>query len=169
MNEYLKVFGGEFVILDLETTGLVDAAIVEIAVINQDGDVLLNQRVNPTPVEIEDDAFAIHGISSVTVSDCPTFDKVYQILCDVLLNKHLVIYNVAYDWPIIKRRCGFYDLDIPVVERITCAMLEYSAFVGDWNDYHESYRWQKLPGGDHSAVGDCLSVLSIIKKMVSSE
>ena len=27
-------------------------------------------------------------------------------------------------------------------------MLEYAKFVGEWNDYHQGYRWQKLEGGE---------------------
>lgn len=46
-----------------------------------------------------------------------------------------------------------------------CAMLPYSAYIGDWDDYLKSYKWQKLPGGDHSAIGDCRSTLAIINKM----
>jgi hypothetical protein len=33
------------------------------------------------------------------------------------------------------------------------------------NDYHQFYTWQKLPGGDHSALGDCLATLKVIKDM----
>lgn len=39
----------------------------------------------------------------------------------------------------------------------------YSEFVGEWNDYFGNNKWQKLPGGDHSAVGDCLATLEVIK------
>jgi hypothetical protein len=44
----------------------------------------------------------------------------------------------------------------------------YSQFIGDWNDYYGSYCWQKLPGGDHSALGDCIATLEIIKLMARS-
>jgi DNA polymerase-3 subunit epsilon len=44
-------------------------------------------------------------------------------------------------------------------------MLKYAEFVGEWNDYHGNYRYQKLPGGDHTAVGDCRATLKVIKKM----
>ncbi len=39
----------------------------------------------------------------------------------------------------------------------------YSDFVGEWNDYFGSNKWQKLPGGDHTALGDCLATLEVIK------
>lgn len=45
----------------------------------------------------------------------------------------------------------------------------YSQFVGDWNDYYNNYRWQKLPSGDHSAIGDCRATLKVIEKMAATE
>jgi DNA polymerase-3 subunit epsilon len=41
-------------------------------------------------------------------------------------------------------------------------------FVGDWNDYHDNYKWHKLRGGDHSALGDCLATLELIRQMASA-
>ena len=29
-------------------------------------------------------------------------------------------------------------------------------------------RWQKLPGGDHSALGDCRATLAILHEMANS-
>jgi DNA polymerase-3 subunit epsilon len=47
-------------------------------------------------------------------------------------------------------------------------MLKHAEWVGEWNDYHGSFRWQKLVGGDHSALGDCLATLETIRKMAES-
>jgi hypothetical protein len=55
-----------------------------------------------------------------------------------------------------------------VARRLACAMSNYASFVGEWNDYHGNYKWQRLPGGDHSAIGDCLATLELIKKMAAS-
>lgn len=32
-----------------------------------------------------------------------------------------------------------------------------------------NYRWQRLPGGDHSALGDCWATLKVLQKMAESE
>ena len=53
------------------------------------------------------------------------------------------------------------------IEGYTCAMLEYAKWVGDWDDYHCSFRWQKLQGGDHSSLGDCRATLDVIRKMAN--
>ena len=31
--------------------------------------------------------------------------------------------------------------------------------------FHQSYRYQKLPGGDHTAPGDCRATLALLRKM----
>jgi DNA polymerase-3 subunit epsilon len=43
----------------------------------------------------------------------------------------------------------------------------YAQFVGDWNEYHGNYKWQRLPGGDHSALGDCRATLAVLKEMAA--
>jgi len=32
-----------------------------------------------------------------------------------------------------------------------------------------NYRWQRLPGGDHSALSDCLATLKVLQAMAESE
>lgn len=48
--------------------------------------------------------------------------------------------------------------------RWECAMVEYAAWWGDWDDYHGSYTWQRLNGG-HRALGDCLAVAERLVEM----
>jgi DNA polymerase-3 subunit epsilon len=31
------------------------------------------------------------------------------------------------------------------------------------------FRWQKLPGGDHSAIGDARATLAVIRRMAGEE
>jgi DNA polymerase III subunit epsilon len=46
-------------------------------------------------------------------------------------------------------------------------MLWYSQWVGERNEYHGDYKWQRLPGGDHSALGDCKATLEVIEAMAA--
>jgi hypothetical protein len=50
-----------------------------------------------------------------------------------------------------------------------CAMDEYSHFIGEWSDYYNDYKWQKLPRATHNVIEDCLAVLKIIKEMANAE
>jgi DNA polymerase III subunit epsilon len=49
-----------------------------------------------------------------------------------------------------------------------CAMLAYSDWIGNWNEYHGNNRWQRLPGGDHTALGDCRATLKVLRKIAAA-
>lgn len=150
------------VILDTETTDL-DGEIIDIAIINMRCEVLFNQRIKPLG-EISPGAYAVHGISLDDLKDEPTFPDVYPQLVELLKGKTVVIYNKAFDRPILNGDCSRHKLKkIPFKSQ--CAMLMYAQFVGEWSNYHEDYRWQKLWGGDHTALGDCKATLKVIQEM----
>jgi DNA polymerase-3 subunit epsilon len=78
----------------------------------------------------------------------------------------VVIYNKAYDLRLIRQSLMRFSSPLPFTPaRVECAMLQYADYVGDWNEYHQNFKWPKLEGGDHSAVGDCLATLEVIKRM----
>lgn len=171
---------GNFVILDTETTGLGNQAeIVQVALIDHEGNELVNSLIYPT-VEIEPEAEAIHGISLESILSAPTFPGVFMDIWREVGKKDLVVYNAEFDLRLIRQSLRPYDLHVafPTSDRrqcriflgggsIHCAMLPYSAWCGEWNSYHGNYRWQKLPGGDHSALGDCRATLELIKRMAA--
>ena len=71
-----KLLAAEPLILDTETTGLGDEAeICEIAVIRQDGSVVLDTLVRPTG-KISEDATRVHGITDADVRDAPSTDAI---------------------------------------------------------------------------------------------
>lgn len=154
-----------FVVLDTETTGLgADAAVVEIAVVDADGQVLLDTLVNPG-CEIPDEATAIHGITDVMVADAPTVEEALAMVERVVAGRHVVIYNAAYDTrllPVIRTAAAL----------ITCAMRRFSILYGDWSEYHGNYRWKPLgkaaahcghawEGLAHRALSDALAARTV--------
>jgi DNA polymerase-3 subunit epsilon len=155
-------------ILDTETTGLDGRAeIVQIAVINVRGDVLLNRLVRPVG-PIPEEASRIHGITLKHLEDAPPFGHVGVELRELMRNKTVLIYNAAYDTRLLRQSAAAVrlkaDAFLPPCS-FDCVMEQYSAWVGDWNDYHGNYRWQRLPGGDHSALGDCQATRKLLFKM----
>lgn len=169
---------GNFCILDTETTGLGPTAeICQVAILDSSGNPLLDTLVHPT-VPIEPDASDIHGISNLDIVNAPSFDSLLIPLLRAVGTKDLVIYNCEYDTRLIKQSLRPYGVQLafPTSDRrgcriftnggsLHCAMLQYSAWVGEWNHRHQDYRWQKLPGGDHTAMGDCRATLAIIRQM----
>ncbi|MBW4475115.1 MAG: 3'-5' exonuclease [Stenomitos rutilans HA7619-LM2] len=165
-------------ILDTETTGLGnDAEICQIAVIDHEGKTLFDSLIEPT-VAIEPGAIAIHGITNAHVEGAGGFHMHLTPLLQVVRNREFVIYNAEFDLKLLRQSARPYGiwLAFPTSDRrqcrlftnggsIHCAMHWYSQWVGEWNDYHGNYKWQRLPGGDHSALGDCKATLDVIRRM----
>jgi len=144
----------DVVYLDLETTGLKNAGIVQIGLVDHKGEILMDMLINPEK-SVEKKAFEVHGISNEMVKDASTFQDIYSEFSKHCFKKIVVIYNMAFDRPVIQRLIKIHKLEPLMVSDALCAMLVNAAYVGDWNDYHQSYKWPKLIGGDHSAAVDC--------------
>ena len=156
----------DWIILDTETTGLSQIdEIIQVAIIAYDGSMLLDTLVHPKQ-PISATAIAVHGITNATLEEAPPFREIYDRFKAVISEKTIVIYNAAFDLRLIKQTLKTHHLPPIEIdpEQVECAMLKYSAWKGEiWSD--GNYKWQKLPGGDHTALGDCNATLEIIKKM----
>ena len=160
-----------FVILDTETTGLNGLdQIVEIAVVDANGKLLLRQFVNPT-VQISEGAEAVHSISKAMVKEAPAFKQIIEPLLALIAGKIVVTYNATFDIRMIKQSAWAHKVEIDLTQAVSwdCAMEAYAAYYGDYNAYRGSFRWQKLIGGDHSALGDCMATLALIKRMAEDK
>lgn len=146
--------------LDTETTGLSGMdEICEIAVINLAGDVLINMLVKPTR-PISENTSQIHGITNAMVANAPTFGDLLPRLEQVLRGRHVLVCNVEFDEGKLERSAiangsefvmpgnpawwWNFEVEPQIMSFWHCAMELYAQYYGDWNDYHHSYRWQKL-------------------------
>jgi DNA polymerase-3 subunit epsilon len=156
----------DWVILDTETTGIsAYDEIVQVAILSYNGKPLLDTLVHPTQ-PIPFDATAIHGITSDDVKDAPLFPEVYGKIEEIIGGRTIVIYNASFDVRLIRQSLAKHNL-VPGelnLDYVDCAMRMYSAWVGEPWPYG-GYKWQKLESGDHTALGDCLATLKLIKKM----
>ena len=172
-------------ILDTETTGLGDdAEVVELAVIDCAGAVLLDTLVRPSgPVPAE--AAAIHGITDAMLADAPTWSEIHDRFCDLVEGRQVVIYSREFDVRVINQTARRYGLQAPqgfdlVLDQgsIHCAMQAYAEFRGEWSAEKGQYRWQKLSAAAaqqgvtvtnaHRALGDCLMTLGVVRAMAST-
>lgn len=180
LADFLEIVrSGDYVVLDTETTGLHNGEIVQIAIVASDGDVLLDTLVKPSK-PIPADATAIHGITNDMVSSAPLWKDVLPEVAAAVCDWNVIVYNAQYDRSFLHKTNDAHGLD-----RIDwkgcaawyCAMTAFAELYGDWNEYHQNYKWQPLykagqhyglsfqPGKQHTALGDCLMTLDIIKKM----
>lgn len=177
--------GGSCLILDTETTGLDgDAEIVEIAIINGRGDVILDTLIKPSK-SIPDEATAIHGITDEMVANAPRWSEVHHGVCGLIARSGgFVAYNSQYDARLINQTAVIsgeftceYEAAVINVSH-DCAMLLYAEFYGQWDDHRSNYKWQRLTaaaeqqgikviGQPHRALADCLLTLGVIKAIAA--
>lgn len=161
--------GDDAVILDTETTGLEsDAEVVQVSVIGLDGRTMCNCLVKPVE-RIPEVVINIHGITNEMVEDASTFEDIYPGLAGVLAGKSVIVYNADFDRRLLEQSGRRYGLPVLPAKEWICAMYGYAKYYGEWSEYHGSYRWQRLPSGDHSARGDCIATLDLINRMASAK
>jgi DNA polymerase-3 subunit epsilon len=166
-RDLLKKNPADWVILDTETTGLGDKdQVVQVAVINGAGDVLMNNVLVKPTISIPVKASSIHGITDEVVKDAPNFVDVWLEIHKHMQGKQLVVYNADFDLRMLRQtaEAQSHTIEFPCSSWAD-AMSFYAEYVGDWNDYFGSFRWQRLPGGDHTALGDCQATLDLIRQM----
>lgn len=168
---------GEFVIIDTETTGFDSHdEIIQIAVIDQDGETVFECLVKPEQTIAN---HRYHGITDEMVQDAPGFPAIHEQLTQALHGKTRVAYNLDYDGRMLNQACDKHDLPRFLWEGGYCAMEMFAQFYGEWNDYHGNYRWKKLREAlahfglkhedfgekEHDAGTDARATLAVIRKM----
>ena len=175
----------DVLIFDSETTGVgMMDEIIEIGIINAEtGEVLMDTYLKPSKT-IPQEAINIHGITNEMVADAPTWAEVQPQLLEIIFDKHLYAYNVDFDRRLFLQTAGIHGTNKNIIEYYRdehqfapCAMLWYAEFYGDWNDYRQNYKWQKLTTAAiqqqvdfsdltaHRAVSDCEITRRLILKV----
>jgi DNA polymerase III epsilon subunit-like protein len=170
--------GGNFVVLDTETTGIdYRAEIVQIGIVGSDGATLMNCLLKPS-MPIPPEATAIHGITNAMVADAPRLADVAEQVRDVIAGRVVIVYNAEYDVRLLVQTSRMQGLatdwrSIPA--RWICAMLAYAEHRGEPGRRYGEFRWHKLGDaarhehievtGAHDAIGDCLTTLALVKRL----
>lgn len=129
--------------LDTETTGIPAPGneALSVSIIDHTGAVLLNSLVRPVKHKKWPAAQAVNGISPADVlrPDLPTLAELTPAIAQIIAGRHVVIYNAVFDCEIL---ADAFALGPPA--RISCAMVEFAEYYGDWHDYHQSFTYQPL-------------------------
>ena len=144
--------------LDTETTGLSDHdEIVEITIIDDNGEPLINTLVKPINHTRWPKAQNVHGISPMDVRNAPTQTQISGKIRDVIRDTRVVIYNAPYD--------SQYLPELEDATEVRCAMREFA-------DFNKS-KWLKLVNatkivgyeweGAHRALADTKALRAVWK------
>jgi DNA polymerase-3 subunit epsilon len=160
------------VIIDLESTGLLredpETEIAQICIMNTKGRPLFSMLLKPAQ-PMEDRVVKIHHISNEQIIDQPIFPQVAKIISFILNNKHVVAFNLEFDWKLLVHMFQKYNLPKPQVTGLSCAMDKYSEWTGEWNTKRDGFKWQRLPNllgiETHDAGNDCRNTIKVMEKM----
>jgi hypothetical protein len=145
--------------LDLETTGLKKTdAVVEVAVIDAQGHVLLSTLVNPgrpIPPEVS----AINGLTDDLVADAPRWTDVEPLLEPILTGRVVVAHNAKFEAKFLPP----WQIDWVCSKDLADATLGKQDGRGGLAARLAQLGLQ--PGPAHSAAGDCLSTLRLVKHL----
>lgn len=130
------------IVFDIETTGLsAYDEILQISVIDGEGSVLINSYVKPYTFLEWKDAERINNISPEMIKDAPYLHELVTDLQRIFYSaKTWIAYNGNFDLSFLK--CiGIRPNEDTIIEDV---MFDFAEFYGEWNDYFQSFKWQKL-------------------------
>jgi DNA polymerase III epsilon subunit-like protein len=161
------------VFLDTETTGLGESAeIIEISIVNHDGNVLLDSLVRPRR-SIPFDAIQVHGITDEMVRSAPTWMHVWPQVETLLAERSVGIYNAEFDLRMMRQ--SHQGIGMPwrrFPGDAFCVMRLYSDFFGarKWQRLEDAGRQCRISlPNTHRAKDDTLLTLAVFKHMVESQ
>ena len=152
-----------YVIFDTETTGLgEDDVIIHFAVMDLDGKMLIDTKVNPiSKRRIHPDAQDIHGFTINDLQNAPTFSEVIAQFRPIASSRVLLSYNAEFHLDMVHQ--SFLNEKVSGTLDLNCKDVR-QCYLNFTNG-----RVSKLPGRDNTGEGDCRATLSLITEMAVSE
>ena len=149
------------VYLDTETTGLEDdAEIVEIAIVDDNENVLVNTLVRPVNHTEWPGAENIHGISPINIRNAPTQDQISDMIREAVRDHRVVIYNAKYD--------SQYLPELEDAASVKCCMMEFVDNPWDkWCSLTEAAKRIGYEFQAHRALADALACRAVWKTIES--
>ncbi|MEI7585557.1 3'-5' exonuclease [Runella sp.] len=155
--------------IDTETTGIQnDDEMLSIAIIDQDGNVLLDTYVTPTAKEEWPRAMQINGITPefIFTGNFPTLEALTPVIAEILESNRVVMYGADFDSRFIADALTIAN---PVVED---CMTRFSEYMGIWDEKKGIWKRHKLTAAaewvgyewihePHGALADALATRAV--------
>lgn len=131
------------IVFDTETTGLsfADDEILQISIIDGDGNILINEYVQPYWTISWSEAQAVNGITPDMVKDAPYAHELIPKVKGIFQSADLVIaYNNAFDLKMLEK----WGIQLSPEQKQYDVMYAFAEIYGEWNEHHQDFKWQKL-------------------------
>jgi DNA polymerase-3 subunit epsilon len=164
------------VYLDTETTGMhFNSEVIEIGIIDDQGQVLLDQLIRPRG-KMDPAAARVHGITLEMLATAPTWEQAWPQAEAVLTNRRIGVYNVEFDLRLMKQSHSHAWLSWSLPDTNFFDIMKiYARYYGDWDPFRKSFRYQSLEiagrqcgihlPNAHRAVDDCLLTRALLHYM----
>lgn len=170
---YFKVEAPKVICLDCETTGLspVEDEILTLSIVDWSGKTLLDGKYKPSHKTEWPEAARVNGIWPEDVADCPSFFDDHEKIREIVWSAdEIIAYNAKFDLSFL----SYNDIAPQSWTKVTDTMLEFARYYGDWSDYFNDWKWQKLvdaaefieyewTGRAHGSLADALATLAVQK------
>jgi DNA polymerase-3 subunit epsilon len=158
----------KFSIIDIETTGSLRKGqkIIEIAILNIDGDVLVDEFSTLINPEIRIPFFITNltGITNEAVENAPKFYEVAKKIVEMTQDRIFVAHNVFFDFNFIKHE--FAELGFSFVRDKLCTVRLARKYLPGHSSYslgEISKDLQITNHGRHRALGDAMATFELFK------
>ena len=163
----------DVLILDTETTGMSNAEVIEVSVINTKGDTLLDTLVKPRTTTMNPYAYRVHNISMSMLKDAPGWPDILPQLHDIAKESTVLAWNASFDARMLEQSSTVWDLEHPRW-LFVCAMRLYAKKRGIKPrglhkavvDENLSYLLEEYVS--HRALGDVRFVLEVLRATVKA-
>lgn len=159
-------------ILDTETTGLRDAEVIEVALIDMQGNTRLNTLVEPKAARMNPYAQRVHGLSLKALRGQPRWPEVLPELTTIAKNATILAWNAPFDARMLKQTSTLWGLSHPKL-LFVCAMRLYARSQGKRAfGLHKAVAAEGLEAlfethASHRALGDVSFVLKVLKTLAA--
>ncbi len=157
-------------ILDTETTGLKNAEVIELALVDTTGAVRLNTLIKPQTQVMNPHAERVHGISLRELDKEPSWPEVLPEFVTLTQNATVLAWNAPFDARMLEQTSARWGLPHPKLLYI-CAMRLYARTHGRSSyGLHKAVTTEGLEAlltqhTSHRALGDVVFVLELLRRL----